>query len=476
MPDPTLFHGIAVVIDDEINDPAAGVKNIKKDIEDAGCHVLPFTGIPPDAGMANLKEVAFFVLDWKLNGAALREAAEGESVIVPAVLEEENEQNIVKFLRELKRIRFAPVFIFTDEPVESIKDKLRNYGDVYDESDVSHILVMDKTEVFTKGVFNVLSEWMKLAPSVFVLKSWERAYEKAKNELFKEFYVTSSVWPMVVWENFKADKVPPATLLRDLITRNLVSRMAPFDCDLEPFQEVFNKVKENADIYKGAVQRVLEGERFLAAEHLDKLSFEPGDVFAVDDGYRINIRPDCDCIPRGGDKLDRLDLYLLKGTEQTFADMEYNAEFGLIPEHDNEAIVFPVYGSKAISFKFRRLYWEKWRDIKEKRVGRLLPPFLTRLQQRYAAYMQRPGLSRLPTVAFPAAPVAPTGPAIATVPDEPVEIQHEVPATPEVSVVQGPPPAEPVPPPAEVQGVPAAAETAVPSEAPPPSSPPLETE
>ena len=467
MPDPTLFHGVAVVIDDEIHSATASVRNIKKDIEDAGCHVVPLTGIPSDAGVANLKEVAFFVLDWKLYGEALREAAGGESVIVPTFLEEENEQSIVKFLRELKKIRFAPVFIFTDEPVDTIKEKLRNYGDIYNEADPSHILVMDKTEVFTKGVFNVLSDWMTLAPSVFVLKSWERAYEKAKNELFMDFYVKSTVWPMVVWENFKADNVPPATLLRDLITRNLVSRMAPFDCNLEPFQGLFNKIKEDAYLYKGTVQRVLEGERFLAAEHLDKLSFEPGDIFEVDDGYRINIRPDCDCIPRGGDKLDRLDLYLLKGTEKTFAELEYNAEFGLIPEHDNEAIVFPVYGNKAISFKFRKLYWEKWRDINGKRIGRLLPPFLTRLQQRYAAYMQRPGLSRLPTVAFPAPPAAPTGTAIATVPDEPVEVQ-EVAAAPEASVAEAPPP--PAPATVEVREVDAAAEAAAPGEALPPPS------
>jgi hypothetical protein len=186
--------------------------------------------------------------------------------------------------------------------------------------------------------------------------------------------------------------------------------------------------------------------------------------------YRINIRPDCDCIPRGGDKLDRLDLYLLKGTEQSFADLEYDAAFGLIPEHDNEAIVFPVYGTKAISFKFRKLYWEKWRDIKAKRVGRLLPPFLTRLQQRYAAYMQRPGLSRLPTVAFPAPPAAPTGTAIATVADVPVEVQQEVVANPEVPVAQAPP-LQPAPAPAEVREVVPAAEASSPAETIPPPAP-----
>lgn len=37
------------------------------------------------------------------------------------------------------------------------------------------------------------------------------------------------------------------------------------------------------------------------------------------------------------------------------------------------------------------------------RVGRLLPPFVTRVQQRYASYLQRPGMPRIPEVFYPAA-------------------------------------------------------------------------
>jgi hypothetical protein len=38
------------------------------------------------------------------------------------------------------------------------------------------------------GIFEVLSTWMKDAPSVYVLTRWERAYASAKNELFLDFY------------------------------------------------------------------------------------------------------------------------------------------------------------------------------------------------------------------------------------------------------------------------------------------------
>jgi hypothetical protein len=403
--DDTLFHGIAVLIDDEIHDPKSSVKKIQNAIEEAGCHVVPLSAIPGEASVPNFREVAFFVLDWKLYGADLK-VEEGIPLPAPPEIVQANEESIFKFLKDLKKIRYAPVFIFTDEPTENIVDKLKQ-NDLYDESDSSHILVMDKTEVFDSGVFKVLTKWMEGAPSVYVLKSWERAYEKAKNELFIDFYGKSTWWPLVLWKNFKADSMPPAALLGDLIGRNLVSRMAPFTCDLEPFEELLDGVKKDEKAYQDIVRNVFEGERFLAADRLDDKAFEPGDIFQLDDGYRINIRPDCDCVPRGSDTLDRLELYLLKGTERSFADLKYDDEYGFIPEQDNEAIIFPVHEGKALCFKFRRLYVVKGKELKGKRIGRLIPPYLTRLQERYSAYLQRPGLTRLPKVAFPApAPVA----------------------------------------------------------------------
>jgi len=39
---------------------------------------------------------------------------------------------------------------------------------------------------------------------------------------------------------------------------------------------------------------------------------------------------------------------------------------------------------------------EQYRNLKEYRIGTLLPPFITRLVQKYALYMQRQGLPRIP--------------------------------------------------------------------------------
>jgi hypothetical protein len=419
MPDPTLFHGIAVLIDDEVAKPSPGVAKLIQVIEDANCHVVKLDRLPNDNSLSNLRQVAFFVLDWNLYGASLSQAAEGGPVQAPERLVQQNEDSIVAFLKNLKTIRFAPVFIFTDESVDKISERLNQRG-LNQDSDKSHILVMDKNEVADKGLFAVLSEWMKTAPSVYVLKAWERAYEKAKNEMFLDFYVSGSLWPLVFWKNFMDDSVPPAALLGELIGRNLASRMSPFDFDIQPFESLLNDVADNKEAYGSIVRKVLEGERFLAEKRLAKDSFEPGDIFSDAEGYWINIRPDCDCVPRGHDKLNSLDLYLLKGSEREPGKFNYDSVNGLIPEQDNETVLFPVHEGRALSFKFRKIYTKRWQALKANRIGRLLPPFLTRLQQRYSSYLQRPGLSRLPSSAIPDQPKLASEQAVA----EAVPTQH----------------------------------------------------
>ena len=47
-------------------------------------------------------------------------------------------------------------------------------------------------------------------------------------------------------------------------------------------------------------------------------------------------------------------------------------------------------------FDFRRFHVKQFSEVKDLRIGRLLHPYLTRIQQRYALYLQRQGLPRIP--------------------------------------------------------------------------------
>jgi hypothetical protein len=412
MADPSLFHGIAIIVDDEVGDADAKIDAIQKQIEAVGCHVVTKTALPDEPAVANFGAASFFIVDWNMYGIELPLPTDGTPVVLPTGLQRRHTAEMVGFLKNLKKVRFAPVFIFTNENVEEVEDELKKHPDLYDENDPSHILVKSKSEVLEKGVFNLLGEWLQQAPSAYVLKRWEAGYEKAKNELFLDFYAKSVHWPLILKETFEKDEVSPSVELGNLIGRNLLSRMTPFKFDLASFDETPLKSLENdTSKYQQTLLKVLEGERFIARDQLDAESIAPGDVFKDGKHYFINIRPDCDCVARGDKKLDDIELYLLKGSKLTPGQIgkAYDDDHGVLKDNDNETMIFSMRDGASVVFNFKELSLKKWGDLKEKRIGRLLPPYLTRLLQRYSAYMQRPGLTRVPSQAITKPAEPPTG-------------------------------------------------------------------
>jgi hypothetical protein len=370
--------------------------------------------LPESASIANLREVAFFVLDWNLYGQSLK-VAEGEApVAAPAGLKKENARQAIEFLKRLKGVCVAPVFVFTNEDVADVEEQIKKHPELHTAGDPSHILVKSKGDVKDAGIFEVLSTWMKQAPSVYVLKKWERAYASAKNELFHDFYAKSVHWPLVLWSTYKEDHVPPSAELGNLIGRNLLSRMIPFDFDLTSFDAAFKALEKDGSKNHDAVIKVLEGERFLPKNRLHGDVLAPGDIFKKGGNFYANIRPDCDCIAREGEVQAEIKAYLLKGSKITNAKIveRLNPKYGNISESDTESVIFGMTAGTTVSFQFGELLVEASGGWMGHRIGRLLPPYLTRLQQRYSAYLQRPGLSRIPKAALPVIPaLIPAAPA-----------------------------------------------------------------
>src|SRR3546814_19799394 len=73
-------------------------------------------------------------------------------------------------------------------------------------------------------------------------------------------------------------------------------------------------------------------------------------------------------------------------------------KYGQITDRDPQHTVFAMFGGSAYCFDFKKLQIGTWEDWKTHRQGRLLPPFSTRLQQKYAAYLQPTGLPTIPTI------------------------------------------------------------------------------
>ena len=72
---------------------------------------------------------------------------------------------------------------------------------------------------------------------------------------------------------------------------------------------------------------------------------------------------------------------------------------GTILERDDKVIVGCIAGEQAIQFEMD-LEVFSFNDMKGKRIGRVLSPYITKIQQKCAAHMVREGVTPLPKELF----------------------------------------------------------------------------
>ena len=103
------------------------------------------------------------------------------------------------------------------------------------------------------------------------------------------------------------------------------------------------------------------------------------------------------------------DFYCLPGVElvqkpnDKFDDISFSKGNGEFVERVYHAIVPFIANGKFIEFNFREFQVRKKDSLlsdKIKRIGRILPPYITKIQQRFALYMHRPGLPKIPKQAI----------------------------------------------------------------------------
>lgn len=394
-----LFNGIAIIIDDEIDENNANINKIIEQILKNGTPVLKFKEIPENKVIENFNCISFLLLDWKLLPEELHVESSTDDGIVhlPDEISKEKENENIEFIKKINKNYFCPIFIFTNEHTSDIEQILKD-NQIYVDKD-SNIFIKNKKELETDGhLFEAITNWLEQTPSIYVLKKWESEYNKNKIKMFYDFQSISPIWPCIMWQTFKDDGVNQSIELGELISKNINSRMKPFEFD----KEILEK-RDISSITKEDLRKVLEGERFLKSEYLNEDDIGTGDVFKEEyeesgerkSRYYINIRAQCDLL-----RNNTVELYCLKGRK--FAPTEGNNFYnGQYLEKINHSIVAFIDNGEIIEFLFRDIIIKKWNDeFKNKRIGRLLPPYITSIQQRYSLYLQRQGLPRIPNEAI----------------------------------------------------------------------------
>lgn len=119
-----LFKGIAVIIDDEINDESSPIFNIRKLIEKRNIPVLTYAEIPSVEIIEALSNVSFIVLDWEYMGNSFQTDLSEERLVIPETLHDDTEEHLINFIEGIINRIFVPTFIFTGHDSEKIKNKL----------------------------------------------------------------------------------------------------------------------------------------------------------------------------------------------------------------------------------------------------------------------------------------------------------------------------------------------------------------
>lgn len=375
-----LFSGIGVIIDEAIFEEGPtlnGIQKIAQSLKDNHIPLLEYDELPDDS-INQFHGVSFVILDWNLSG---------EHPIPEATINDN-----IAFIRNLKDVCFAPLFIFSDEDPHDIQVSLEeNY--LYANNCPIFIKMKDELDT-TEKFFSEIEAWLRQTPSMYVLKEWEKSTREAKTKMLWALSSVNPAWPSVLYKSIHNDGGDQPSELMRLLQNNLSYRLEfpQFDTDIIEAQV--------EGVGKDDLRKLLECERFIPVESLPEHPFA-GDIYFIDDNYYLNIRPDCDIIRKPKKK----DMYLLKGNAVDETKINTNDQdsikfdSGEFFEKKNSCYVAFVQGN-ILCFSLREIELKKWKDIKNNRIGRLLPPYITKIQQKYAAYLQRQGLPSIPEEAI----------------------------------------------------------------------------
>ncbi len=438
-----LFKGVAVIIDDQVDILDSEIYKIKNMIMEKKIPVLTFPTIPEEDFISSFYGISFIILDWDFTALSEKDANYeydlGERVNVGDTYEAETNTRIIGFIKRIINELFIPIYIFSGKPSEEI-EKCLEKNNLWD-SQKNRIFVIQKNEIKNDQIlFDKLEEWTKRIPSVYVLKNWNAEIQKAKNLMFNELYSFSPEWPAIIWNSMVNDCKEFKQEYGDFLTRSIVSRIEKFEFEEEIIKANIEKSEGGySSVSREELKKVFQGERFIKYMKEKPKQSYTGDLFKDENGnYKLNISAQCsiarsknpslllvegkacsfDDITKDNIRFSEEKLCIGSEKEFLIADIKgicmdeekldsLNGDIinyagktrylnGTILEKEPELILSCVDDQDVIKFNLSKISVEKYNSIEKQRVGRVLPPYITRIQQKSANFLVREGVMPIP--------------------------------------------------------------------------------
>ena len=405
-----LFVGPAIVVDDEIDQAGTSAHTIVKELKEAHFPVLQRHVIPPDDEVVHWYAMSLIVLDWNLLGTSIvpnsddSDESDGSAlfgVVLPASVRRDPTTDSLRFVRKLMKDLYCPIFIISNRGVEAIWKRLEEGLDEVETQQLrARVLVRSKTQI-EGSMLKELGEWISNHPAIYALKTWERGYERAKAELFRDFQQSAVGWPGILWQTSGKDRINPHHSLTETISRNLLHRMSP-----SLFSDELISAPADAQSLD-SVRRVLYQQAVIPVSRLYDDVIMPGDFFFEEDEHQhpprhidICITPACDLVMRGETKADHVRMLMVRASPVPDNELSDRGKIErlLKSSESTTSVLLDHLVPEDVMYRVRFKNWHvtTWGEVKNFRRGRLLDPYVTLLQQRYALFSQRQGLPRLP--------------------------------------------------------------------------------
>ena len=381
-----LCKGPVIVVDDRIGDEEDLINKLIGEIKDNKLPVLCYKSLYEVKNeLSGLIFSNFIVLDWKFVGG---EPTIG--VITGAEAETVAEQEVIQFIKELKKVCLAPIFILSNFDKDWILSKLKDAGIPTGEK---NYVFVEKKDVLceTSGkLISTIEEWIADSPHIYLGKCWSNEWLTKNTMVFWDLYELHPNWPTLFYRAFEKEE-DPILALRDTLFQLVFSEI-----DVSQVESSFLTREEAKEKDEGARSESLK-ELYRRLVYLNKdidRDIRPGDIFKRDGSYYLNIRPECDTTRRTSNP----EVYLLKGDIRTPEEVKkssYKPPYGII-DKENEITMPLLDGNPFVVFNKRELSVERYSEWKNCKICRVASPFITRIRQSYSSYLGRFGVPSYP--------------------------------------------------------------------------------